>query len=123
MTPTSNVFTTRDGYAVALKPWHADTIGANIQNLLTFIRGWGTLLSEDGTPNTEALTGAIPALRASLQNPDDLDRVVGLREIVGLARAVWTYNEIGVGMGEALALHVQMLSDVAGSAGGAATLQ
>ncbi|AWT34579.1 hypothetical protein DM785_02680 [Deinococcus actinosclerus] len=122
MTTPSNTFTTRDGHAIALKPWHADQIAANITNFLTFIQGWGTLLSDTGV-NPSALTGALPALKASLQDPAEIDRVVGLAELTRLARAVWDYNEIGVGMGEALALHVQMMRDVAGSSGGAATVQ
>lgn len=118
----SNQFVTRDGYAIALKPWTADVIAANITNFMTFIGAWSALVTTDGGVNPEHLQAAMPGLRASLSNPDDLERVSGLSEIVDLVEAVWDYNEIGVGLGKALALGARMQGSIVGASGGAASL-
>lgn len=118
----SNQFITRQGYAIALKPWTADTIAANITNFTTFVQAWASLAVTAEGVDPVQLQAAMPGLRASLSNPDDLEQARGLGEIVDLVRAVWDYNEIGVGLGKAMALTAEMGAAMVGASNGAARL-
>ena len=127
MTEPSNIFKTRKDDAIALKPWSAAVIAANADNvgrligaLVGLVQVHLTVQDARGTElPTVSLTqidAALPALRMSCQDPAAFDKLEGLGELVRFARAVWEFNEIGVGLGEAHRLHEKILGDLAGAA-------
>ncbi len=116
--PPINIFTTKEGHAIALKPWTADVIAANVANFQTFVEAWAQLVSSDGRVQPEHLTAALPGLKASLSDPADLERVHGLAQLVDLIRAVWDYNEVGTGLGKCLRTWGEMQREMLGTAEG-----
>ena len=127
MTEPTNIFRTKKGEAIALKPWNAAVIAAHVENvgqmvgaLVGLVQDHLTVQDARGTElptvNPAHITAALPALRMSCQDPAAFDTLEGLGELVRFARAVWEFNEIGVGLGEAHRLHEKILGDLAGAA-------
>lgn len=110
-TPTETLptdhFTTRDGKLVALKPWTLGLIAQHADTLGRFVAAW-VAMATGGQVSLNAIQEAMPALEASVQDPASLEKVGGLAELIRLVEAVWAFNEIGVGMGKAVALSAQI---------------
>lgn len=112
-------FRTREGKTIALKPWTFQLLAEHGDDVKRFVEAWDALVTGDGEGTFAGVKAALPALRASVQDPTALDSVHGLSEMLDLIRAVWEYNEVGVGMGKAVALKTHMERAVVQGSNGA----
>ena len=115
--PPADIFTTRDGKTIALKPWTLGLIAQHASQLSAFIQTFADITT-DGPAELDRIKDAIPAIEASVQTPNALEGVVGLAELIRLAESIWAYNEIGVGLGKAVALSAQIQGQVLGASEG-----
>jgi len=114
-------FQTRQGKTIALKPWTFDTLSEYAADLKRFVDAMTAVaMGEEGDETDarlKAIAAALPALRASVQDPDSLAHVQGLSEQVALIEAVWDFNEMGDGLGKAMSLGAKMSGGILKGAG------
>lgn len=121
-TQPADHFTTRSGKTIALKPWTFDLLSEHAADVKRLVDAWSGMALDSPEVKLDAIKHALPALRASVQNPDTLTHVEGLAEMVDFVEAVWDFNEIGVGLGKSVKLQMKMQQGILTGSEGALNL-
>lgn len=114
-------FKTRNDQVIALKPWTIGMLVQNAEALLSFAQTMMDI-STGGEVDLKRLQSVLPALKASVQDEQSIEKIIGMADLVDFIEHVWDFNEIGVGLGKAVRLQMKMQKDLLGGSGGALSL-
>lgn len=114
-------FITRSGKTIALKPWTYDLIAEHADDVRRFIETWTQVLNGE-SGDLSAIKNIVPAIKASVQSPDSLNALEGLSDMADLAKAIWDYNEVGVGLGKFMLHRANLYGQILETQEGSLTL-